>query len=154
MSSSYGNYNSAYPKPQPRVETEPSDKYQWTFPIQNREHLGKAIQSFPIVVVKAWAVWCQPCKIAGQKLDAFAETLSGYNKHILFMSENIDNEDSYFKDQVSVVPTFFVFFQGKIVKVHTGLEFDKLQESVYELLNTVVPAEPAEPMETPKTRLY
>jgi thiol-disulfide isomerase/thioredoxin len=114
MSSSYGNYNSAYPKPQPRVETEPSEKYQWTFPIQNREHLGKAIQSFPIVVVKAWAVWCQPCKIAGQKLDAFAETLSDYNKYILFMSDNIDNEDSYFKEQVNVVPTFFVFFQGKI----------------------------------------
>ena len=133
----YGNYSSAYPEKKP-VASE-IEESAYVKDIQDFQNLKSALLNYKIVVVKAWAQWCQPCKLAKQKLDGLAEQLKDYisNNYIFFLSDNIDSETSVHKKMVDVVPTFFIYFRGgfKPTHVFTGVEFDKLVETIQILLS-------------------
>lgn len=130
----YGNYTSAYP-----------EKKQAEIPVQESEFIkdiqsqnfGEILQVNKIVVVKAWATWCEPCKIAKEKIELLASQLTDYitNNYICFLNDNIDHENSIHKRKVDVIPTFFVYFKGQLAHVFTGVEFDNLVESIKVLLS-------------------
>lgn len=137
--SSYNNYKNSYPEAVKNTNIT-TENYEHTKPIQNPNDFVNYLKNYKIVVVKAWASWCQPCKLFGEKLEEIAKNIYTQipnNNDIVFLSDNIENEDSIFLKQVNVVPTFFVYFQGKLVKVHTSLEFNQLIQDINQLLNNL-----------------
>lgn len=125
----YGNYTSAYPEKKPVAVTSQESIYIKDIQSQN---FGELLQVNKIVVVKAWASWCEPCKVAKEKTEQLASQLVDYinNNYICFLNDNIDHEKSFHKKKVDVIPTFFVYFKGELKNVFTGVEFDNLVDVI------------------------
>jgi len=144
----YGSYNTAYPKKTMEEATAVIKHSEHAPELLSRGQLMEALQPHKIVVVSAWAEWCNPCKVACKKLDALITTPSDprdpqssrildyiQNGYIQFFSDNIGNEEtSVHRSQVSVVPTFFIYYNKKLVDVLTNLEFDKMVVNIQQLL--------------------
>lgn len=133
----YNNYSEAYPKKEVKIEKNITKNDIYTSDIIDVQHLNGCLNKYKIVVVKAWASWCEPCKLAGVKIEALAKQLDLYikNNYIIFLNENINNENSLHKNKLEVVPTFFIYYKGKLASVFNGLEFDKFQDKIVEYLN-------------------
>lgn len=144
----YGSYNTAYPKKNVEEAMAVIKHSEYAPELASREQLMEALEPNKIVVVSAWAEWCNPCKVACKKLDALITTPSDprdpkssrildyiENGYIQFFSDNIDKEEtSVHRNQVSVVPTFFIYYNKKLIEVLTNLEFDKMVVMIQQLL--------------------
>ena len=133
---SYENYNKAYPRAnEPRQIVQ--ENYQYIIPIRESKDFIEFLKKNQIVVVKAWASYCQPCKVFGEKLEELARNIySNMNAQnlIVFLSDNIERENSIFAKQVNVIPTFFIFYRSKLMRVHTALEYKQFVNDVHELI--------------------
>ena len=104
-----------------------------SIPLTNQKHLEKLLKTGKIVVVKCWAPWCQPCLMIANDY----EKLAAKNSNIIFCNDNIDNEESYHRDKVTAVPTFYFYANGNITKI-TGADWDIITDHIKKLLNTPV----------------
>lgn len=97
----------------------------------NNDDFNQILKEYPVIIVKAWANWCEPCKLASKKFHILAERYQNLieAKQLLLLADNIDNPDSIHKSKVDVIPTFFIYINGKInpSQVLTGVDFDKLE---------------------------
>jgi len=110
--------------------------------------MNQYLSDYPVVVVKAWATWCEPCKTASKNLNILIQTLqdtyptvfqSQVDTHqrplMLFLDDNID-EESVHRDRVSVVPTFFIYSsingQNKL-QTYTNIEFPDVETALHQL---------------------
>lgn len=127
MYKSYGAYNDAPPT---SSVNQLSDVKKYSYDLMSSADLQKVLHQVEVIVVDAWAPWCQPCKKAGIKFELLGEKFRSFieQKKLLLLKDNIDNEDnSYHRQLVEVVPTFFVYIQGKLVDVVTGVDFERLE---------------------------
>jgi len=126
MYASYENYN----KEQDEKEKEQPSIPRISFDITDVENFYKAKEMYEVIVVDAWAPWCTPCKKAGERLEELGHRYLDFVKmnRLLFLKDNIDNEESPHKKDVNVVPTFFVYVRGKLHQVYTGVEFPEFEE--------------------------
>jgi len=70
------------------------------------------------VVIDMYATWCGPCKMMAPLFDQAAKELSQTHK---LVKVNIDDErDLAVKFNVSSIPTFLFFKEGKLVAKETG----------------------------------
>lgn len=70
------------------------------------------LQSKDPVLVDFWAEWCGPCRMVAPTLDQLADEMDGKVK---IAKLNVDhNQDVAFKYQVSSIPTFILFKDGKV----------------------------------------
>ena len=104
------------------------------FDIDSEESFQDILQTFPIVVVKTWASWCQPCRQLGPKYNQLAEKYEeAFNqKRVIFLKDNIENNEDIHKPLVSVVPTFFIYVQGQR---NTVEKFSDIDAILQDLLN-------------------
>ncbi|HYH46334.1 MAG TPA: thioredoxin [Thermoanaerobaculia bacterium] len=64
------------------------------------------------VLVDFWAPWCGPCRMVAPVLDDLAEEMNG---KVRIAKLNVDEQQEIaFKYQVSSIPTFILFKQGKM----------------------------------------
>lgn len=133
---SYENYHKAYPNTMERQKAV-QENNQFIIPIRDPNDFMQSLKQNKIVVVKAWASYCQPCVIFGEKLEALAQNIySNINQPniIIFMSDNIEKENSIFAKRVNVIPTFFIYYNSQLVRVHTALEYKQFVSDVHELI--------------------
>lgn len=108
----YGSFNTAYASSESLIssDTRPS----LLFDIKDRENFEHILQKFPIVVVDAWAKWCNPCKLIMPKYNDLAYDFEKdfLEEKIIFLKDHIDNDNSIHRYEVSVVPSFFIYVKG------------------------------------------
>lgn len=102
----YTSFNGAYADETiPKVERAsydiPTDPRQW------REILDRT----PVIVLYMWSDTCRPCHMIRDKFEMMAHRFQ--NENVLFFKDNIDLPTSFHKNQVEVVPTFFILCDGQ-----------------------------------------
>lgn len=85
-----------------------------------------------ITVVYVWADWCLPCRNCGLLYEDLEQEYR--MKNITFLKENIEEDGSFHKDLVNVVPTFFIYQNDEQKAVIQGGEFDAIRTELDELL--------------------
>ena len=64
------------------------------------------------ILVDFWAAWCGPCRMIAPVLDELAEEMDG---KVRFAKLNVDeNQQIAYQFQVSSIPTFILFKDGKM----------------------------------------
>lgn len=151
----YSSFNGAYVEENnykiERISYDiPTDPNQW------REIISKT----PVIVLYMWSDTCRPCHMIRDKFEKLAHQFQ--NENILFFKDNIDLPTSFHKNQVEVVPTFFLLCDGLELKhpvyksVYNGWS-DEMKESIqYHLLQSARLREKKEEKEPsgPGPRLY
>ena len=110
-----------------------------TISIKNKQELLNYIQNYRIVVVDVWAKWCNPCKHFAPKFEELARKCSDV-KDIIFLKDDIDNENSPHFNTVTAVPTFYIYTDNDNLPKKTFVgEYDKLEGlvlSIYDRLKS------------------
>lgn len=101
----YSNFMAAYQAENlntvPRVSRDvPPDFQEWK----------RIVDSAPIIVLYLWSEGCRPCHLVRDKFEKMAGELQ--SPDIIFYKDNIDLPTSFHKEQVEVVPTFFIICDG------------------------------------------
>ena len=141
MYKSYGDYNQSYPLP--AKDEAPAVKY--SFDLMSGNDLKAVLDKVEVILVDAWAPWCQPCKRAGEKFELLGQKFQSFiqEKRLLLLKDNIDQEEtSYHRNLVEVVPTFFIYAQGKLQQVVTGVDFEQLENFLIEYFQHTPPPTP------------
>lgn len=101
--------------------------------ITNANFTTEVIKSDKPVVIDVYATWCGPCK---QMAPLFEELSKEMGSSYKFAKLNIDEErDIAVQHNVSSIPTFLFFKNGKVVGKETGyMGKDILQEKIEDLL--------------------
>lgn len=130
----YGTFGRAYESAESGMssDTRPS----MLFDIKDHDNFQEILSKFPIVVVDAWAKWCQPCKLIMPKYNDLAYDFETEfnNNRIIFLKDNIDDENSIHRADISVVPTFFIYVHGKRYLVSS---FSDLRDTIRDALQNV-----------------
>lgn len=120
--------------------THPSKTLIFSIP-NTKDEFHHLLRQYPIIVVKTWASWCQPCKLASKKFKELADHFYPVveNKQLVLLADNIDEPHSIHAELVSVVPTFFVYFLGKLSEHHvlTGIDMEKLSNIIYQCIQSL-----------------
>ncbi|HEX4961930.1 MAG TPA: thioredoxin [Thermoanaerobaculia bacterium] len=79
---------------------------------------SEVLKSNKPVLVDFWATWCGPCRAVAPVLDQIAEENDG----ILIAKLNVDEQQQIaYQYQVSSIPTFILFKDGKMADRMMGL---------------------------------
>lgn len=128
MYASYENYNNTTEKKKEQSK-QPPEIERVSFDLVDAEPLQKAKEMYEVIVVYAWAEWCNPCKAIAPKFEVLGHKMIKYvqSNNLLFLKDNIETENSIHREHVNVIPTFFVYVKGVVVEIFTGVDFDKLE---------------------------
>jgi thiol-disulfide isomerase/thioredoxin len=104
-------------------EDEPS---KIVFDIDSIESFQQIIQSFPIVVIKIYGDFCNPCRMLKPKYDMLANKYENefHLQKVIFLKENIEKVEDIHKPIISVVPTFFIYVKGQRHNVEKFSDID------------------------------
>jgi len=87
---------------EPRVSKDvPQDFTEWR----------QVVDTAPVIVLYLWSDHCRPCHLIRDKYENMARRLQ--SEGVVFYKDNIDLPTSFHREQVEVVPTFFVLCDGK-----------------------------------------
>ena len=87
--------------------------------------LHNFFQHSGIIIVYVWAEWCLPCRECAPEYDHLKTEYT--ESPVEFLKDNIDDEYSFHKDLVSVVPSFFIYKDGERKVTIQGAEFDTIR---------------------------
>ena len=102
-------------------------------PLQHIKQLKDSLKKHRVVVVDAWAKWCQPCVQLKPRFEALAMKYKD-SPYLDFFTDDIDNENSPHANKVTAVPSFFVYTDGDLQpKKHFQGDLDKVETLVNRL---------------------
>ncbi|KFY49677.1 hypothetical protein V496_09874 [Pseudogymnoascus sp. VKM F-4515 (FW-2607)] len=104
-----------------------------TIQISSPAQLAGLLKSSAVVVADFYADWCGPCKQVAPIYEKLSESLSQANR-VTFVKINTDTQKEVAAQyNISALPTFMVFKQGKQVEKVQGADIQKLQRVVRDL---------------------
>lgn len=85
--------------------------------VTKENFIKEVLQSNSTVIVSITAPWCQPC----QQMMPIVEKLVQEFPNIKFVTINVDQESELTTAlEVTTVPSFIIFYQGKLVTAFAG----------------------------------
>lgn len=99
--------------------------------IQTLEQKNQLIMSKKVCVIDVYASWCGPCQITGPLFEKLA--LKYKDQFCVFAKENVELKLS---PNVTVIPTFQFYQNGRFHSVITGADMDMIEKRVVELINS------------------
>jgi thioredoxin len=103
--------------------------------IRSVEEYLDILKSEKLVIIDFTAKWCGPCKLIAPK---FEEIASKYSEKIDCYKIDVDELEEITIDcNVSVMPTFQFYKEGKKIDEFTGASSDLLKEKVQKLLQFI-----------------
>ena len=97
--------------------------------LQNKQHFSQLLSNYRLVIVKVYAIWCEPCKTLAPLYKQLSDRLRGND--ICFTEENMDNKIN----EVSAVPTTFYYLDGKRNDFTAGPNINEIYEKIIDLCN-------------------
>lgn len=92
------------------------------------------IKEHQLVVVDIWAEWCFPCKIIA---PVFEELSKKYADQIFFTKIDADKNPNFRTEfNISGIPSFLFFKNGKIFELFTGADEARLRKTLEKLLKS------------------
>lgn len=125
MYSTYGNIGTD--------EKKESQDSKFVFSITTLEDLQEVINNNTVVVVDIYADWCGPCKSIASSYAAMAKELNNIGT-LLLVKENVDVGIRSGSNDVTAVPTFLLYKNGKIVDKMVGTNLSDLRQKISKLL--------------------
>ena len=102
-------------------------------PLEHIKQLKDSLKKHRVVVVDAWAKWCQPCVLLKPRYEALAMKYKD-SPYFDFFTDDIDNEKSPHSNKVTAVPSFFIYTDGDLQpKKHFQGDLDKVENLVNRL---------------------
>jgi len=128
MYASYETYNGQNPE----EKEQEQQKDRFSYDLVDPESFKKALENYEIIAVDAWAPWCNPCKKAGEKFEKLGKKHERHlrSHRLLLLKDNIDEETSIHKNNVHVVPSFFLYVKGQLVQIFSGVEYQEFEQQV------------------------
>lgn len=105
----YSTFNGAYAE----ENLEKIERVSYDIPT-NMEDWKEIVSETPVIIVYMWSNSCRPCHLIRDKFEQLAHQFQ--NEHVLFFKDNIDLPTSFHRNQVDVVPTFFLLCDGRELK--------------------------------------
>jgi len=91
------------------------------------EIITRAATNKMTVFAKFGATWCGPCK----RIEPFYEILAGLHKSSIFLDINVDKVTELCGPyNISSLPTFLVFKEGKYAELMKGANQKRLKELI------------------------
>ena len=105
------------------------------FDIDSEESFQDILKRFPIVVVDSHAKWCAPCRQLGPKYNQLAQKYEeAFNQGlVIFLKDDIDQNENIHKPFLSVVPTFFIYVKGQRNVVEKFSDIDAILNNLINL---------------------
>lgn len=105
------------------------------FHITSLEHRQELIKSSRLLVLKLGAEWCSPCKkIAPLFVEMAQQSTQG--KEYTCASEDIDDDFGYHGAVFKSIPTFHIYKNGEYISQLVGMDMEKLQAVIDNILET------------------
>ena len=80
-----------------------------------------------LVVVDFYATWCGPCKIIAPQLEEMDKTMDD----VVFLKVDVDEAEEVAQEyNISAMPTFIFFKNGKKIDDFMGANSDKLKDMI------------------------
>lgn len=122
----YGRYNTM------GLNTDENSHY--VFEIKTQEDLTAVVSSNKIAVIDIYSESCGPCKSIAPRYSALAKDINTLGELIL-AKENIAS-GLRSPGEVTAVPTFLLYKDGKVVDTLTGANLSALKEKITVLLHS------------------
>lgn len=108
-----------------------------TVKISSASQLDDLLKNTAIVVADFYADWCGPCKVIAPVYEELSRSLQGF-KFIKFVKIDTDaHKDIASTYQVTALPTFIVFRDGKVLEKVQGADPRKLQSIVKKIVSEI-----------------
>lgn len=110
-------------------EVEKKEVVRVSYDLVDMESFERAKKNYEVIIVYAWTDWCNPCKLLAPKFEILGQKYEEQMKrnHLLFLKDNVDKDSSIHQKHVHVVPTFFIYIQGELKEIFTGVDYNKLE---------------------------
>lgn len=130
----YGTFGDAYASSESFVATD--SRPSLLYDIRDEANFNEILGAFPVVVVDAWAKWCNPCKMIMPKYNDLAYEFEEafHHQKIIFLKDHIDDPGSLHRGIVTVVPSFFIYIHGERITVPS---FTELREAIHHALQSL-----------------
>jgi thiol-disulfide isomerase/thioredoxin len=95
---------------------------------QNRNHKLKIIRENPIVCVKLYAEWCQPCVKITPEYGRMAREYAA--KGCTLIEQPVDQLDKENDPQTTGIPAFHFYLRGQFVKSIMGANLQEVRSEL------------------------
>ncbi|KAG7134964.1 Thioredoxin-like protein 1 like [Verticillium longisporum] len=106
--------------------------------VSSKAQFDKLVKETPYVVVDFYADWCGPCKQIAPLFQQLSETAAEIESVKFLKVDTEANSDVAAAHQVTALPTFMVFKNGKVLEKIQGADPRKLQSVVQRLAAEVL----------------
>lgn len=138
---SFGSYETSYGYPSvdaspllPKEESIADGNISYVRETQDQEDFEKSLKEFDIVIVDVWANFCSPCKMITPMYENLAAKFYAniMKKQVCFLKDCIDHDtkDSIHGNQITAVPTFFIYVKGEMVASIVGGDINRLDKII------------------------
>eukprot|EP00923_Selenidium_pygospionis_P057684 GHVN01100952.1.p2 GENE.GHVN01100952.1~~GHVN01100952.1.p2 ORF type:complete len:109 (+),score=13.98 GHVN01100952.1:58-384(+) len=96
--------------------------------ISSKQELTTHIAASKVAVVDFFATWCAPCQIMAAKIDEWSRTT---HSDITFLKVDVDELNDLAEEyDVSAIPTFKIFKDGKVQNTIVGANVPNLMSAI------------------------